>query len=626
MKGITNTPIIIGKARAHNLEIESLEIKTGCTLVHGPMGSGKTALLRDILGSELKARTNNILRPIRSLSLPEAEILNLPAGIFISGEPNKIPQTFLGETLGLISALGKLIVKSSYRICPNCGNKNKFSPSSEIPVKLLKDLEETNPKKVILTVFVKTSAKEVANEMATWRSKGFDEVESYLEQKLIKVKLDALSSSELNLSRLKESLTPHLKPGRYIEVTAITPDNSEKQLNIFGTNICQKCLIELPKLRASTFGAELLSKSEITAEQRALLQESSLDENFMITGESLLRSSIAQLKSNQLVSGQLPTICRKIISNLLEAGLGDLEISTRMESIPSEKSFYVQMAKAAFLTSPDALLLIDDPCPLPSENIKKAFGNLLEYKSTNGGFTLLATNNPSFSRYAARFIKLGSAADKNTNKILSFEPFSANDSGTSPEFRLGLDLAVLQNSTPDPETIFVKTTNLNHQSGRTVLSLLKVENLICELLGSTVTAKALGYSAKDILKLSPESAGAKTIRFNDLTFPEICQLKVAEFEERFSGIGKLKKILGSVSELGLGHINLNTPLNDLSLQERILIACLKVARDKPKNKIIHFQNVLDRLSEKELSVAKNWLKKNLGVTNCIISETVNPTT
>lgn len=626
MTGNWNTPIVIKKARARNLEISSLEIRPGCTLVYGPIGSGKTTLLRDILRQECSSRANKLLHPMTTAYESGYEIINLPAGVFLSGEPNKIPNSLIGESLGLFKIIGKLLARSPHRICPYCSHRQESLTSKEIVSKLLTNLEGLAPQKIILNLYAPLKQKDLKTQIQEWRARGYENIKSLEEGASLLIKIDDISLPELTISRLRESLDLHLRSGKTIEVEAILKDNLINKFKICGPNACDSCFAPLPRLRPSDFSPQLITKQDLTQEQKAIFSECALDNQFKMTGKALLRSSLADLKNNKIVFERLDPLCCAIVSNLISAGLGGLKITEQYKNLHAESSFYIQAAKTALMTGPETLILIDDPYPIASNNIKEAFLSLISDRIHAGGYTLLASTNPKFCEYATHFLKLGPTSEPYTFKVVSQDPPLPRELGASSIFEVGLNYKQLISSLPEPETILVDHSNLTSQTGKTILTLIKGHHLIAELLATTVAAKALGYSAKDILKLDSESSAAKSIRFNNLSLSEIAELRIDECLEKFAGVVKLRNILKPISDLGLGHVKLNMEINSLSLQERILLGCLKVYLGKPKNTVIKFQNLLDRLSEDALKLVKEWLKKNLGVTNNISSETVNPTT
>jgi excinuclease UvrABC ATPase subunit len=618
--------IEIERATALNLKGISLNIKKGCLWVTGPIGSGKTALLKHTIAAEADYRAATLLNPLEEDSPPfsQAKIKNLPAVIFISGENPIPPNHSAGDHFGLIRSIGRLLANSPFVNCLNCAHAQKIETFNE-QIQSITPPVDCNQIKVCAQTHA--SPEDAILIQNKWNHNGYEQIHTtkLADRVTLSIQLDSISIGEFSKKRLEETTASVLKlNARYYLISYLKDGDLQKEDKILINRECRKCGESFPKVQPTLLSDAInrLQFENSTAAQNYMLSGYSLSQTGDLTGEKLTHLPFYQLKQTPEIFSRLDFAQKAAIENLCNSKLTNIKINTPLSELNFKEYLLLNLIKAFSLAPANSLIVLDEPFITPDSSDISVLNNSINKHLAVGGSVIIGSLDDSFQELANQKVYLGPSSGIHGGAVV--ETPKNETIKTTPsqvkQLHIGLNRNSLLSleSTKDP--IRLDWKNLYQGKEKSVLSSIKISDELIELFASTIAAKSLGLNNKSFSTINPTNPQAQLIRYKGRTFEETCGLSLSRIRAEFEDIIKIRQRIDIGITFGLEHLSLAQKFSTLSWREKILLTVVGLVISKPRNRIIEIRNILAALPEKNLSLVISYLKDSLGKTNSITIE------
>lgn len=601
------TPTLkLSSVEAKNLKDFSASIPLGITHISGPLGSGKTALIRDIISSEANNRIGLLANPATTpmQNITDGKIEGLPLTLFVSGDAPQSQAGTIGSSFGLDRELFQLFQHSPFINCFNCHAPFEIVATTDRLTALCKELATKDTDTLSIFLIQKVAKSNYDESIEKWRARGFEKLlntsAKSAELTELLIEIDSLCLKDCSRNRLGESANLADELGLDLCVIRSQSTNLElAQLNYKKVASRESCTNCSHKILSPDFGQltqkALSQGAELSEETWVTLYGRRLGPSLSICLKDTLEYPIKKLLALSPLIKKLPTKTIDLLDTLAALGFDELNLGTPLKECSFANRQLLNLVRAFKLAPERSLLLLDEPLFELSDESKSAIENLFENHSKQNGSVIIATHLSSLKQMCTHTVELTPSAKilESSSKILPAPPKSINAAVNILEL----------------DDLNVGYEDLYSSPNKTICKALKIQDEIATLFSSTKESRALGLKKSDFIEPDANKSSHNLISFNGLSLNQLYGLSLGEISERFSDILKITKKIAPAIALGISYLALNRTFSDLSLRERILATLIELILSKPKNKKIMIKGLLSLLPP-ELQHSTAELTKN----------------
>ncbi len=602
---------------AKNLNGLSLKIPLGTTAIMGPRGSGKSALLKFIIGGESKRRTDLLADPFQSQIAPEVEqkISGLPLSILYSGEDKPASSGTIGSELGINRELFEVMAKSELFRCFNCRAIHKISTEADHVLASIQSYAESNTIPIKLFVLDDAPQALLEDKKNSWARLGYEKIYecSNIESKTttLYIEIDAMLHEECLPQRISESL--QLCKNFNLDIAWLQSSHIKTPLDltlarkIANSSKCQACFH--PRMKAYY---ENISLQSVTAAENELSEEEWLVLFGKVTEletpysfKDIILKSATEISDINFISRGLSKDTLDFLQIITKTSVGSQPIIAAVKDLDFIEQQLIGVIKTFRLAPKNSLIILDEPIFELSQNHQETIRNLFLHHRAKGGYILLASNQPGILNLCEDTVVLNDSLAPNLfNQSGSTEPYLDKNKPPKLESEKSTEIIV------DYERLFSTPY-------KSVCEYLHIHEDIAGLFGATTEAKALGLSKQNFLTPSKIDRRSLLLTFAGLSLPEFYELSLTEARSKLIDVLKISRKLEIACYLKLEHLLLSRTLSDLSLRERVLLVITELIASKPKNKTIRLKGLTNLLEPEDKASATHLLVSNLSTNNVV---------
>ncbi len=609
------TPTLkLSSVEAKNLKDFSAIIPLGITHISGPLGSGKTALIRDIISSEASTRIGLLANPATTQiqNLTTGSIEGLPLTLFFSGDAPQSQAGTIGSAFGIDRELFHLFQHSPFINCFKCHSSFELKTTTDRLISLCHEWA-TKDKDQLCIFLTQTLAKSNLNEsIEKWKARGFEKLLSKptKSEEIVElfIEIDSLCFKDCSLRRIGESANLADELGLDLALIASQGPNfgleQSNFIKVASRDKCPNCFHKtLPPDFSQLTQKTLFQEAELREESWVTLYGRRLDASLSISFKDTLEYPIKRLLEISPLIKKLSAKPIDLINNLAALGFDDLSFGAPLKECSFQTRQLFGVIRAFHLAPERSLLLLDEPLFELSDRSQAVIKNLLENHSKQNGSVIISTHLPSLKTLCTHTVELP-ASEKMLDASLKID--------LAPSRIISSAVKV-----SELEDLNISYEDLYSSPNKTICKALKIQDDIATLFSSTKESRALGLKKGDFIEPDANESSHHLITFNSLSLNQLYSLSLRDISERFRDILKITKKIAPAITLGISHLQLNRIFSNLSLRERILTTLIELVISKPKNKKIKIKGLMSLLSPEAQHNTATLIKNSLGESNLI---------